>query len=115
MRWLALAAVAPFDRSHSRGLSTGAAFCRFWAIRNRFGETKIIRSSRKDRKLGFGNCASRMKVSGNKGCKTGWSAAPAEDVPALRRLAATALEHNLTLITQNDKHFPMPELARYRL
>jgi predicted nucleic acid-binding protein len=30
-------------------------------------------------------------------------------------IAATALEHGLTLITDNRKHFPMPELAPYLL
>lgn len=30
-------------------------------------------------------------------------------------IAATALEHGLTLITQNRKHFPMPELSLYPL
>ncbi len=30
-------------------------------------------------------------------------------------LAATVLEYSLTLITHNEKHFPMPELARYPL
>lgn len=28
-------------------------------------------------------------------------------------IAATALEYGLTLITDNEKHFPMPELALY--
>ncbi len=28
-------------------------------------------------------------------------------------IAATALEHGLTLITENRKHFPMPELSLY--
>jgi len=28
-------------------------------------------------------------------------------------IAATALEHDLTLVTTNPKHFPMPELALY--
>ena len=28
-------------------------------------------------------------------------------------IAATALEHGLTLITHNEKHFPMPELSLY--
>ena len=28
-------------------------------------------------------------------------------------IAATALEHGLTLITHNKKHFPMPELSLY--
>ncbi len=30
-------------------------------------------------------------------------------------IAATALEHALTLITHNQKHFPMPELSLYPL
>lgn len=30
-------------------------------------------------------------------------------------IAATALEHGLTLITDNRKHFPMPELSLYDL
>ena len=30
-------------------------------------------------------------------------------------IAATALEHGLTLITENRKHFPMPELSLYSL
>jgi len=30
-------------------------------------------------------------------------------------IAATALEHSLTLITENRKHFPMPELSLYPL
>jgi predicted nucleic acid-binding protein len=30
-------------------------------------------------------------------------------------VAATALEHGLTLITDNRKHFPMPELSLYPL
>jgi predicted nucleic acid-binding protein len=30
-------------------------------------------------------------------------------------IAATALEHGLTLITANRKHFPMPELSLYAL
>ena len=30
-------------------------------------------------------------------------------------IAATALEHSLTLITDNRKHFPMPELSLYDL
>lgn len=30
-------------------------------------------------------------------------------------IAATALGHGLTLITDNRKHFPMPELSLYRL
>lgn len=30
-------------------------------------------------------------------------------------LAATALEHGLTLVTDNRKHFPMPELSLYPL
>jgi predicted nucleic acid-binding protein len=28
-------------------------------------------------------------------------------------IAAVALHHGLTLLTDNEKHFPMPELARY--
>jgi predicted nucleic acid-binding protein len=28
-------------------------------------------------------------------------------------IAATALQHNLTLVTTNTKHFPMPELRLY--
>ena len=30
-------------------------------------------------------------------------------------IAATVLEHDLTLITDNRKHFPMPELALHSL
>jgi predicted nucleic acid-binding protein len=30
-------------------------------------------------------------------------------------IAAVALHHPLVLLTDNDKHFPMPELARYPL
>jgi predicted nucleic acid-binding protein len=30
-------------------------------------------------------------------------------------IAATALEHGLTLITQNEKHFPLPDLALHPL
>ena len=30
-------------------------------------------------------------------------------------LAATALEHGLTLMTHNEKHFPMPGLSLYPL
>jgi predicted nucleic acid-binding protein len=30
-------------------------------------------------------------------------------------IAATALEHGLTLITHNRKHFPMPELSFHPL
>ena len=30
-------------------------------------------------------------------------------------IAATALEHGLTLITQNQKHFPLPDLALHPL
>jgi len=30
-------------------------------------------------------------------------------------IAAAALHHGLTLLTDNEKHFPMPELARYPL
>jgi predicted nucleic acid-binding protein len=30
-------------------------------------------------------------------------------------IAATALEHGLTLITQNQKHFPVPDLALHPL
>jgi tRNA(fMet)-specific endonuclease VapC len=29
-------------------------------------------------------------------------------------IAATALDHNLALVTTNEKHFPMPDLVVYR-